>query len=211
MDSELSLIAIISNDPDWSKRLAQKAIEIKKNKADLLDAAEEYNTRFKEEVEAGTRQRQLLLTEGEIQGKTEDQVMMEYGKFLPTKYTPILNLLYFLLREDRGQASDWKAMRKDFYAATNKVDEDAELSLDDLNHKYGHLIDEAILQNFEDPKPMDEYIYGNCTHDIFKRIKKLKALSTSKNRNEAFVAYTACMKLCEKYKLEFDKIPCNVE
>jgi hypothetical protein len=137
--------------------------------------------------------------------------MAEYGKFLPTKYTPILNLLYFLLREGQDNAPQWEKMRKEFYTGTNQVDEDAGMSLEDLNKKYGHLIDEAILQNFDDPKPMDAFIYGNCTLEIFQKIKKLKALSKSSNRNEAFVAYTACIKLCEKFGLNFDKIPCNLE
>jgi hypothetical protein len=48
------------------------------------------------------------------------------------------------------------------------------------------------------------------SHDMFVKIKKLKALSKSPNENEAFLAYRLALKLCKKYGLEFDKIPCDV-
>jgi len=57
---------------------------------------------------------------------------------------------------------------------------------------------------------MDTFIYGNMTHETFKKIKKLKALSRSDNENEAFLAYRMCLQLCERHGLDIDRIPCNI-
>jgi hypothetical protein len=77
------------------------------------------------------------------------------------------------------------------------------------NKQYGHLVDD--YEENSDVPEMDELVYGNCTHDMFKKVKKLKALSRSSNENEAFIAYRMCMELCEKYGLDMDKIPCNIQ
>ena len=83
------------------------------------------------------------------------------------------------------------------------------------NQKYGLLTEDYIPQdrasaNVDSPQ-MSEYVYGNITIEMFNRIKKLKALSMSDNENEAFQAYRACMRLCDEYDLDFNKIPCKIK
>lgn len=86
-------------DPEFGKRISKKVQEIKQDKQHLLSAADEYGAKYQEEILEGTRKRALLLKEGEARGLSENEVMQEYGKFVPTVYTPILNLLYFMLKE----------------------------------------------------------------------------------------------------------------
>ena len=64
-----------------------------------------------------------------------------------------------------------------------------------------------LQSDIDDSPEMMTYLYGNLTLDTFNKLKKLKALTKSPNENEAFRAYRACLKLCDKYNLEFDKIP----
>jgi hypothetical protein len=81
------------------------------------------------------------------------------------------------------------------------------------NEKYGHLFDDFEYSgsgNLEDIKDMDMEILGKCSsYDMFKKIKKLKALSHSSNENEAFIAYRMCQELCQRYQLDIDRIPIN--
>lgn len=206
--SNLSLLAIMRNDPDYAERLRKRIVEVRKDKEGLLSAADIVAQQHAKEIEEGTRKKQLLLTEGEKRGLGEEDVMRAYGRFLPTKHTPILNLLYFILREDAAPA--FEELRREFFEKFGH--EYDGLSRNELEEKYGreeHL--EPVDDNVEEPPTMDEFIYGNLTHDMFKKIKKLKALSRSPNEKEAYLAYRACLKLCDKYGLEFDKIPCNIE
>jgi len=206
--SDLSLLAIMRNDPDAEKRLQKRIAEVREDKSKLLSAAEKIAQQHKKEIEEGTRKRALLLTEGKGRGLTEEQTMRAYGRFLPTKYTPILNLLYFILREEAPPA--FAELRKEFFQKFGH--EYDGLNGEQLEEKYGreeHV--EPVDENVEEPPTMETFIYGNLTHDMFKKIKKLKALSRSCNEEEAFLAYRACIKLCEKYHLEFDRIPCNIE
>ena len=46
---------------------------------------------------------------------------------------------------------------------------------------------------------------------MFDKIKKLKALAQSNNKNEAFLAYSKAIELCKEYGLNYDKIPCYVK
>lgn len=206
---ELSLLAIMRNDPEYAKKLEQRIAEVKQDKANLLSAADKIAQEHAQEIEEGTRKKALLLSEGEKRGLDEEDAMKSYGRFLPTRQTPILNLLYFLLKEDTSKM--WKEeLREEFFKKFGH--EYDGLTEQQLNEKYGadeHT--EPVDENVEDPPSMDEFIYGNLTHDMFKKIKKLKALSTSDNEKEAFLAYTMCIKLCKKYGLEFDKIPCNIK
>lgn len=87
------------DDPDFGKRIQKKVAEIKEDKQNLLNAADEYGARYKEEILEGTELRAKMLTEGASKGLNEEQIMSSFGKFVPTVYTPILNMLYFLLRE----------------------------------------------------------------------------------------------------------------
>jgi len=97
--SELSLMTIIGNDPDFGRRIAKKVEEIKQDKKNILAIADDYGKKYQQEVLEGTERRGRMLTEGAARGLSEEEVMRSYGRFLPSIYTPILNLLYFLLRE----------------------------------------------------------------------------------------------------------------
>ena len=142
----------------------------------------------------GTEKRNRMLTEGAQRGLSEEEVISQYGRFVPTVYTPILNLLYFLLRESADE------------------DEDKYRQRDKLNEQFGHLreedIENTVLKNTPD---LEEFLYGNVTFDMFDKIKKLKALAQSSNKNEAFMAYSKAIELCKEYGLNYDKIPCYVK
>jgi len=206
--SNLSLLAIMRDDPEYAKRLQQQTEEVKRSKMGLLAAAEKVAHEHKAEIEEGTRRKQLLLSEGEKRGLDEEEAMKAYGRFLPTKHTPILNLLYFILKEEATPA--WNELRKEFLEKFGY--EYDGLSKEELETKYGkeeHT--ESVDDNVEDPPTMESFIYGEMTHDVFKKIKKLKALSRGGTEKEAFLVYRACLKLCDRYGLNFDKIPCNIE
>lgn len=195
MESKYSLVSILRNDPDFAEALSRKKAAVKKDKQSLVNAAETYVKKYEQEVIDGTRRKAKLLSEGESNGLTEEEVMKDFGKFLPTVQTPILNLLYFLLRE------------------SEEIDRDLYKLRDDYNVKYGGLEDresEVLSENLDEPPPMFEYLYANMTLETFNKLKKLKALSKSPNEEEAFLAYRKCLALCKKYNLDFDKIPCNV-
>lgn len=97
--SNLSLMAIMRDDPDFGKRIQKKVAEIKEDKKNILIAADDYGNRYKQEILEGTELRAKMLTEGASKGLNEEQIMSSFGRFVPTVYTPILNMLYFLLRE----------------------------------------------------------------------------------------------------------------
>lgn len=187
---DYSLISLLKNDAETAERFLRKIEELKEDKQTLIEAANEYSKQYKEEIEEGTKKRQKLLSEGESKGMTEEEVLKEHGKFLPTIQTPILNFLYFILREA----------------------DDVDREMRELaNKKLGQLYEEDnVLVELNEAEDMFEYLYKNMTHDTFNKVKKLKALSKSSNEEEAFLAYRKCLELCKKYNLEFDKIPCNV-
>jgi hypothetical protein len=192
--SKLSLMAIIGDDPDFGKRIAKKVEEIKQDKKNLLAIADDYGKKYQQEILEGTEQRGRMLTEGASRGLSEEEVMRGYGRFVPTVYTPILNLLYFLLRETADEDTDKYRQR------------------DKLNEQFGSLREADFSSEVLKSLPnMEEYIYGNVTFDMFDKIKKLKALSRSANKNEAFQAYNKALELCKEYGLDFDKIPCYVK
>lgn len=185
MNNNYSLMELLNNPSIIdNERFEKKIKEVKKNKQNLLSAAEEYNNQHKEEIREGTRQKALLLAEGESRGLSEEEIFKDKG-FIPSVYTPILNFLYFMLKDCNDIENELKLLR-----------ENAELEHENIEI---------------DAPEMEEFIYGNMTHDTFKKIKKLKALSRSKNEKEAFLAYRKCLELCDKYSLEFDKIPCNLD
>ncbi len=190
----LSLISIMREDPEFGRRISKKVEEIKHDKQNLMNAADEYSTRYRQEILEGTEKRNRMLTEGASRGLSEEEVMSQYGRFCPTIYTPILNLLYFLLRESEEEDRDKYRQR------------------DKLNEQFGHLREEDFKSEvLKDPPEMVEYLYGNVTLETFDKIKKLKALSRSANKHEAFSAYTKALELCKEYSLDFDKIPCYVK
>lgn len=199
MKNDYSLVTILRNDPDFAQQLAKKKEAVKKDKAGLLKMAGEYTEKYHKQIEEGTLRSVKMIGEGRERGKSEDEVMKEVyrGGFVPTKYTPILNLLFFLMSEgsefDRQAREELNQLRQEY------------------DRQYGHLEDNTPLsENIVPPEEMIKYIYGNMSQETFQKIKKLKALSQSDNENEAFSSYRKCLELCRRHGLDFDKIPCSV-
>lgn len=235
----LSLISIMREDPDFGKRMSKKFEDIKKDKQNLLNIADEYGSKYRDEILEGTEQKAKLLTEGKARGLTEDQVMSAYGKFVPTVYTPILNFLYFTLREtekfDKDKYRKRDAINEALIKAKQLSHDDVEDAL--LGEELQSLIDDKLKElqeeslvdekrlkvneqfakeerektELKDTPEMVEFLYGKITLDIFNKIKKLKALSKSPNEQEAFLAYRKAIELCKEHNLDFDKIPCYVK
>lgn len=207
----LDLMAIMREDPNMAERIAKGTKEVRETKKHLTSAAEEYNTKYKDEIEEGTRKRQLLLEQGKAEGKKESEIFVEHGQFIPTRHTPIMNFLFFLMRDENKP--DWVDIQRDLNENYGHVNKNLvePISEEELDKIYGQLIhEEEKYDNVQEPDDMTKYIYGNMTHNMFAKIKGLKALSKSSNENEAFLAYRLCLKLCKKYSLEFDKVPCDV-
>jgi len=210
MNDNTSLLAILRSDPEYAKQLQKRIAEVKLDKQNLLSAAQEVEKLHLEEIEEGTRKRALLLSEGKAKGiEKEEDIMKDYGRFLPTRKTPILNLLYFLLKEDTSK--QWREeLREEFFKKFgHEYDGLGRVALEEKYGQEEHL--EPVNEEVEDPPELMEFIYGNVTTSQFQKIKKLKALSRSSNEHEAFMAYKACLLLCNKFNLEFDKIPCNIK
>ena len=208
----LSLTNIIRDNPDLTKRLEEGTKEVRKSKTNLVQAANNFNNKYTDEIEEGTRRRQILLENGKEVGKTEEEVLGTCGGFIPSVRTPIMNFLFFMMRD--GNRSDWVGIQKDLNEQYGHIDTNLEevVSEKELDQLYGQLIhDDAQYKNVNEPEEMDRFIYGDMSHDLFIKIKKLKALSRSDNQNEAFLAYQICMRLCRKFGLEIDKIPCNIK
>lgn len=186
-----SLMKIL-NDPSLlfdDERLKKTKEDVKKSQNSICKSADKYNNRYKKEVEEGTLKRQLMIEDGAKRGLKEEDVCR--GSFVPTVRTPILNWLFFMLREDNIDLEEEEARKR-------------------YNQQYGHLQDDYDVEESEinqQVPEIDEFIYGNCTMEVFKKIKKLKSLSKSDNVNEAFIAYRMCVELCNRYNLDIDKIP----
>jgi hypothetical protein len=218
-----SLMQILRNDPDYVGALSKAREDVKKTKEGLLQKSKEYCEKYQKEIEEGTKLQQKLLTEGKSQGLTEEQIF--YGKsFIPTKRTPILNWLFFFMRdEDTHQksqtpeellkeyidrfGSEYEDINDETISMMKGINTDLPTGYDDEDIE----LEDVLSDNSSEPVEMDTYIYGNLSIAEFKKLKKLKALSKSSNENEAFVAYRKCLELCKKYGLEFDKIPCNIK
>jgi hypothetical protein len=96
--SNLSLINIMRDDQDFGRRIAKKTQEIKEDKQHLNAIASEYSSKYEREIAEGEKLKRNLLTEGERAGRTREESLSGHG-FIPQRCTPILNMLYFLLRE----------------------------------------------------------------------------------------------------------------
>ena len=125
----LSLISIMQSDAEFGRRISKKVEEIKHDKQNLSNLAQEYATEYHEEIRQGTEKRAKLLSEGASRGLSEAECLGQYGRFLPSKWTPLLNLLYFLLRE----SSDDPRYGQSRYEDRDKLDE-----------KFGSLREEDI-------------------------------------------------------------------
>ena len=94
----LSLINIMRDDQDFGRRIAKKTQEIKADKQHLNAIASEYSSKYEREIAEGEKLKRNLLTEGGRSGRTREESLSGHG-FIPQRCTPILNMLYFLLRE----------------------------------------------------------------------------------------------------------------
>lgn len=194
-------LSVFEKNPDFAIRLKEQVAEIKKSHKNLSEAATNYTVKYNEEVKEGTRKMQLLIAEGKKHGFTEQEILETQTNFCPTVRTPILNMLYFLLREHPD------ANNINFNRLVEDLDKNPELLLNEQNTKYGSWQhDEATEKTAEHAPAMDEFIYGEMTHSTYQTIKKLKRLSQSPNKAEAFAAYSKCLAMCKKYNLEFDKV-----
>lgn len=224
MNDNNALIFLLNKNPDLAERLAQQVKEVKKDKARLMGTVESYSQKYSREIEEGTKKRQLLLAEGKSRGLSEKEIFSNQA-FMPTKYTPILNFLYFILRERPAQDQDeFEKLRREYNEKYGHLEhDDYQTNYDAFsspeafdqerqrqNERYGTEYEDEKESFGADKTPqMEEFIYGNMTHEMFQKIKKLKSLSKSPNENEAFQAYRRCLELCQKYHLDFDKVPCN--
>lgn len=195
------VLSVFEKNPDFAIRLQAQVAEIKKTYKNLSEAAANYTVKYDAEVKEGTKKMQLLLTEGKRRGFTEEEILAAQQNFCPTVRTPILNMLFFLLKEHPD------ANNINFNRLFEDINKNPELLLNEHNNKYGSLQHDAASEKTAEQAPeMDEFIYGNLSHDMFNKIKKLKRLSQSPNQAEAFAAYRKCLEMCKKYNLEFDKV-----
>ena len=221
-EASYSIMAILRNDPDYAAALKRRGDDLVKDKQGLIKASERYTKKYEKEISEGTQNYQKLIGEGKVKGLEGSTDVG--GKFIPTKYTPILNFLFFALRDEdvapkKSQEEIVNEFLKQFtdkgFARSELIDLYLKGIVDKLPDGYDDEevdFDDVITDDFTDmPEEMDTFIYGNLTHNEFKKLKKLKALSQSSNEQEAFLAYRKCLELCKKWNLEFDKIPCNVK
>jgi len=203
MNNDYSLISILnSTDEDFVHRMAQKKKDVEKDKAGIMSAAQQYAQKYEKEINEGTEKRKLLIENGLKKGLTPEETLKNLSVFIPDKKTPILNMLHYLLNENEEANDNIQFLREGQYQNI-----DFNILKQELNNKFGNLNLDDIEQDIPE---ILEYVYKNVTSEIFKKVKKLKALSRSSNKEEAFAAYSKCLDLCTKYKLDFDKIPCNV-
>lgn len=160
----MSLMTLMNND-EFGARLKQKIIEVKQDKQNIMSAASSYAELYKEEIAEGTKLKQKLISEGKAKGLKEDEVIGQYGRFVPAIQTPILNWLYFILRESEDKNSDFY---KKFYGKRDKINqvliethqvnraetdkEDPDITSEQLNE----LLDELSLKEYFDSGSHDE-------------------------------------------------------
>jgi hypothetical protein len=224
------------DDPDFGQRLAKKTEAVKQDKQGILNAADQYGAKYQEEIIKGTELRAKLLTEGASQGKTEEEIMASYGRFVPTVYTPIMNMLYFMLRESEPQDSRKYRQRdaiNEVLIKTKQLNHDekepdiskeellamldeklkemhsesmADIAREEVNARFA--AEEREKANLKTPEDMETFLFGHLTLDQFNTLKKLKSLTQSSNVGEATVAFKKGKELAAKYKVDWDKIPC---
>ena len=122
-----------------------------------------------------------------------------------------INLMLAELNEPQIEWEDFRNFSSELVdEITDKIKSQHNKRFGGFEHSGLNKIGEYVSKDLEAAPEMMEYLYGNLTLDTFNKLKKLKALTKSPNENEAFRAYRTCMKLCDKYGLEFDKIPLNI-
>jgi len=179
------LTTLLNNSGFNTDRIKEQTRKVKEDKRKLTNLAEQHFQSHKAEILDGTKRRQVLLEDGKRQGLSEGQVLAG-NSFIPSVYTPVLNWLFWFMGES--------------------VDVQKEDNRKQLNEQVGHMT-HAEFDVMENTPELFEYLYGNITMGVFAKLKKLKALSKSGNKNEAFSAYSKCIELCEEHKVDFDKIP----
>lgn len=214
-------MAILRQDPDFAGALVKKTEAVKKDKQNLLTAAQTYTQKYENEINEGTKLRQKLISDGREVGLSEDEALGQYGsqvgKFLPSVYTPILNWLFFTFREEAEAPQTAKMELEEltkYYVEKFGYEgfiERLEKGSEYTHEVYSNELNKILSDNTDEPQDSDHFIYGNITHSDFKKLKKLKALSKSSNEKEAFAAYKKCLELCKRCDLDFDKIPCNIK
>ena len=132
----------------------------------------------------------MLLEDGARRGVSADDVFKDFTVFIPAKNTPLLNYLFFLLREN------------DYSPAESKV------ICEKYEKEFGHVVEEKD-PTAESLPNMVSFVYCNIGDETFATIKKLKTLADSANEQEALQAYKKCREMCKKYNLEYAKIPTN--
>lgn len=183
----MSLVSLIQDDEDFFNRIQNLSKEVKKDKTKIMTMAEKYNQKYENEINEGTKKRNALLTEGLKSGKTYEEAERSLG-FIPSIYTPILNWLYYFMKEENNP--------------------DRELLRAEQEEKYRHLLHEQqTVEGMEKVPDVFVAMSGKVTQEQFQKLKKLKRLSRSPNEHEAFQAYTKCLQLCEAFEVDFDKIP----
>ena len=202
MNEKFSLDKLRDN-PDFAALFAKKAQDIRKNKADLVEAAQTYQDKYKTQIQAGTIKRQIMLTEGKEKGLDEEDIFRDNQIFIPTAQTPILNYLYFLLCEHGDMGANIKVLR-----AAEYVGVEHEVLKEEFDRKYGAEVHKDH-ETSDDVPNVVSYIYGKIGDDTMSTLKKLKTMAMSESEKEAFVAFRKCKAMCEKYNLDFDKIPYN--
>lgn len=191
----------LKDDPNFTQLFAKKAVDIRKNKVDLLEAAKSYQSKYEDEIARGTVKQSLMLQEGRSKGLKDDEIFKDNSIFIPTKQTPILNYLFFLLRETKFQDVDISVLRN-----AEDVNKDIQLLKEEYERKYGA---QVHAEHKNDLPNMMGFIYKNIPDETFATIKKLKTMSQGENEQEAFLAYRKCLEYCKKYDLEFSQIPTN--
>lgn len=185
--TDMRLTTLLRDDPTLVQRIEKVKKEVQKDTEKIKTISQEYNQRYQKEIEIGTTKRHLLLEDGKRRGLSVEEISMG-SEFLPSIYTPILNWLYFFLRESMSSPK--------------------EILREELDETYKILLhDDDEIESAENIPDMTTYIYGNITLEKFQTLKKLKRLSRSPNEHEAFQAYRKCMELCKQHKIDFDRIP----
>lgn len=208
-----SLMAILRNDPDFNLGERRTALtqEVKKDKASLTQAANTYTKKYEKEILEGTKKRQLLISEGKEKGLSEEEIFKGNNKFLPTIHTPILNFLYFLFRDEANNEREKIQKLTEDYIREFGYENVVKAMESDVDDSKDVTLKEILSNDTNQPEEMETFIYGAMSHNEFKKIKKLKALTHSPNEKEAFLAYRKCVELCKKHNLEFSKIPCSIK
>ena len=205
-----SLMAILRDDPDFAGGLAAKTEAVKKDKASLKQAAETYTQKYEKEILEGTKKKQLLIEEGKAKGLSETEIFNGNSRFIPTIHSPILNFLYFLFRDEANNEREKIQKLTENYIKEFGYENVIKAMQSDVDDSKDVNLEEILSNDTRVPESSDSFIYGNMDHATFKKIKKLKALSKSPNEKEAALAFLKCRQLCEKYGLDYDKIPCVV-